>query len=147
MEYSRTGGGCGGRWSKLSWARGKQGRAKIQIREKIQLAGPVHRPRYLASSLLVAGDTPHATPHIVLLEFLFQLPPVTVPTLLNPHLKFSLNLFHHLPVSVSKGPLLLIQEDLDVSGDPGFVFWKIAYSLCCKNIIHAEVDVPCYTIR
>ncbi len=39
---------------------------------------------------------PHATPYIlciVLLEFLFQLPPVAVLALLNPHLEFSLNCF------------------------------------------------------
>lgn len=70
----------------------------------------------------IASDTPHGTPHIHsnLLDFLFQLPPVAVVALLNPHLKLSVDQFHLLPVPISEAHLLLIQEDLDVSGDPGF---------------------------
>ncbi len=67
---------------------------------------------------------PHILP-IVLLKFLFQFPPVAVLALLNLHFKFSLNLFHLLPVPVSEGPLLLIQDDLDVSGDPWFVAYNV----------------------
>lgn len=45
----------------------------------------------------------------------------------------------------TEGPLLLIQEDHDVSGDLRFVVRKTTYSLCWNNIMHTEVDVPCYT--
>ncbi len=58
----------------------------------------------------------------------------------------SLDPLHLLPLSISDSPLL-IQEDLDVSADPFLVIWETAYSLCWNDIIHTEIDVPCYTIR
>ena len=79
---------------------------------------------------------PHAAPHVlqgVLLEFVLQLPPVAVFTLLDHLLKLPLNPPHLLPVTISEGPLLLIQQDLDVSGDPQLVIGETAYSHCRKS--------------
>ena len=64
-----------------------------------------------------------------------------------PLFKLPLNPPHLLPVTISEGSLLLIQQDLDVSGDPRLVIEEAAYSRCRNNTVHTEVDVPRYAVH
>ena len=120
------------------------------VKKQIQLIGSFSITSYcLAARWFVASDAPNAAPHIlqvVLLKFVLQLPPIAVFALLDPLLKLPLNTPHLFPVPISEGSLLLIQQDLDVSGDPRLVIWETAYSHCRNNTVHTEVDVPCYAV-
>ena len=72
-------------------------------------------------------SSPHI-PHIVLLEFGLQLPPVGVFTGPQHIPEFMLHSLQFFPVSRPERPLLLVKKGFQVIGDPRLIVREAAYS-------------------
>ena len=86
--------------------------------------------------------SPHI-PHIVLLKFGLQLPPVGVFTGPQHIPEFMLHSPQFFPVSRPERPLLLVKKSFQVIGDPWLIIREAAYSPGWHGGVFTEPDVFC----
>ena len=89
----------------------------------------------------VTRDPIHVSPHrsgVVLLEL--RLHPSPEALLATPDLVFKVpsHSLQFFPVSRSEGPLLLIQQGLELWGHPGFTVGEAPYILGWDSVLHAH---------